>query len=170
MIRRTDFFKVLHNLGVIIKMRKHILFITLVILIMNCGIMAWADSSSELSECISYEIEPNRSNLPGYYEASKLKAGMTLAEAVDIMGNPQGTYSGISCLIYNLQNGQTLKLYYYMDENREQYVCDIKITGWPYRLITAIFAAAAIILAVVIASVKSQKHKMHSEFDKKRII
>lgn len=136
---------------------------------MNCCVSVWADSSSALFEYASYQIEPNRSNLPGYYETNKLYVGMPLTEATDIMGNPQGTYSGISCLIYDLRNGQSLYLYFYMGENRMQYVYDIKITGWPYRLVTALFAAAVIMLAIIIAAVKS-KHKIRNKFDRKRII
>ena len=87
---------------------------------------------------------------------------MPLTEALDIMGNPQGTYSGINCLIFNLKNGQSLNLYFNADENNIKYVWDIKVIGWPYKLIIFIFLAAIVIFAGIIIKIYKNKAKKQS--------
>lgn len=139
-------------------MKKFIVLIA-VFLIAASNMFALASSDLIISEeDNAYEIVPDRKDLPGNKEVNKLYEGMPLADALDIMGNPQGTYSGIGCLIYNLRNGQSLKLYFNADENNTEFVWDIKIMGWPYRLIIAIALTVVLISAIAVIIIKVRKN------------
>ncbi len=116
-----------------------------------------------------FEVEPERKDLPGSNEVNKLYEGMLLTDAVNIMGNPQGTYFGISCLIYSLRNGQSLYLYYYANEDSIEYVYDINMEGWPYKLVTAIILAAVIVLVSVIVVFRLRKKKYQPEIKRQNL-
>lgn len=128
-------------------------------LLVNSSIFALALPGLISAEQDFFEIVPDRRDLPGISEVKKLYTGMPLTEALDIMGNPQGTYSGINCLIFNLKNGQSLNLYFNADENNIKYVWDIKVIGWPYKLIIFIFLAAIVIFAGIIIKIYKNKAK-----------
>lgn len=140
-------------------MKKFISLIMLFMLLVNSSIFAFALPGLISAEEDFFEIVPDRRDLPGISEVKKLYTGMPLTEALDIMGNPQGTYSGINCLIFNLKNGQSLNLYFNADENNIKYVWDIKVIGWPYKLIIFIFLAAIVIFASIIIKIYKNKAK-----------
>lgn len=140
-------------------MKKFISLIMLFMLLVNSSIFALALPGLISAEEDFFEIVPDRRDLPGISEVKKLYTGMPLTEALDIMGNPQGTYSGINCLIFNLKNGQSLNLYFNADENNIKYVWDIKVIGWPYKLIIFIFLAAIVIFAGIIIKIYKNKAK-----------
>ena len=140
-------------------MKKFISLIMLFMLLVNSSIFALALPGLISAEEDFFEIVPDRRDLPGISEVKKLYTGMPLTEALDIMGNPQGTYSGINCLILNLKNGQSLNLYFNADENNIKYVWDIKVIGWPYKLIIFIFLAAIVIFAGIIIKIYKNKAK-----------
>lgn len=140
-------------------MKKFISLIMLFMLLVNSSIFALALPGLISAEQDFFEIVPDRRDLPGISEVKKLYTGMPLTEALDIMGNPQGTYSGINCLIFNLKNGQSLNLYFNADENNIKYVWDIKVIGWPYKLIIFIFLAAIVIFAGIIIKIYKNKAK-----------
>ena len=89
-------------------MKKFISLIMLFMLLVNSSIFALALPGLISAEQDFFEIVPDRRDLPGISEVKKLYTGMPLTEALDIMGNPQGTYSGINCLIFNLKNDSRL--------------------------------------------------------------
>ncbi len=149
---------------------KKLIISVLCIIVLNNSISVLASMDLALMEKNAiFEVEPERKDLPGSNEVNKLYEGMLLTDAVNIMGNPQGAYSGISCLIYSLRNGQSLYLYYYANEDSIEYVYDINMEGWPYKLVTAIILAAIIVLVSVIVVFRLRKKKYQPEIKRQSL-